>query len=182
VRASVLAATLDLLAEKGLEGMELPEVARRAAVHPSTVYRRWGTKARLAGEALLERARPLTPTPDTGSLETDLERLLVEGGALLRTPAVVALFEVLLSEGTDPSPEVLRARDRFWAAHLEEARAIIDRAVARAELPSGADPAALLELAIGPALLRALFMGRELSAADGKAIVARTLAALRSVP
>src|SRR5688572_33420223 len=79
VRSAVLEATLELLAERGYDGAEVPEVARRAGVHPTTVYRRWGTKSRLVGEALLERSRPLTPTPDTGSLRPDLGRLLVAG-------------------------------------------------------------------------------------------------------
>jgi AcrR family transcriptional regulator len=178
----VLAATLGLLDERGFEALELPEVARRAGVHATTVYRRWGSKARLVGEALLERGRQFSPTPDTGALRTDLERLLVEGGALLRTPAVVAMFEVLLSESANPSPEIARARDRFFAAHVEEARAIVDRAVARGELPPGTDPGALVELIIGPALLRALLLGLELGPPAAAEIVARAEAALRAPP
>src|SRR5688572_1649712 len=164
VRSSVLAATLELLTEHGYEGLELPEVARRAGVHPTTIYRRWSSKAQVVGEALLERSRPLSPTPDTGALRTDLERLLLDGAALVRTPPVRALFEVLLTGSTDPSTEVAAARDRFWAAHLEEARGIVERAVARSELPPGTDPAALVDLVIGPALLRLVLMGQHLDA------------------
>jgi AcrR family transcriptional regulator len=179
VRTAVLSATLELLEERGYDGTELPEIARRAGVHPTTVYRRWGTKARLVGEAMLERARPLSPTPDTGALRTDLERLLLDGAALVRTPQVRALFAVLLAESTDPSREVAEARDRFWAAHLEEARSVVERAVDRSELPAGTDPAALVDLVIGPALLRLLVMGRDLGPGDVRSIVARAVAALR---
>jgi AcrR family transcriptional regulator len=175
----VLAATLELLAEQGYDGAELPEVARRAGVHPTTVYRRWGTKATLVGEALLERAGTLSPTPDTGALRTDLERLLLDGAALVHTPSVRALFEVLLAQSTDPSAEVAAARDRFWAAHLSEARLIVERAVARSELPVGTDPAALVDLVIGPALLRLVFMGHDLGPSEVSEIVARAVAALR---
>jgi AcrR family transcriptional regulator len=180
VRAAVLQATLELLAERGYEGAEVPEVARRAGVHPTTVYRRWGTKSRLVGEALLERSRPLSPTPDTGSLRTDLERLLLEGAGLVRTPAVRALFEVLLAGSADPSTEVAAARDRFWAAHLEEARGIVARAVARSELPARTDPAALVDLVIGPALLHLVLMGQHLEPEDMSRIVDRAIAALRA--
>jgi AcrR family transcriptional regulator len=179
VRAAVLAATLELLAEQGYDGAELPEIARRAGVHPTTVYRRWGTKATLVGEALLERSRTLSPTPDTGALRTDLERLLLDGAALVHTPAVRALFEVLLAESTDPSAEVAAARDRFWAAHLDEAGVIVERAVGRSELPAGTDPAALVDLVIGPALLRLVMMGQDLGPSEVSAIVARAVAALR---
>jgi AcrR family transcriptional regulator len=179
VRSAVLAATLEVLAEQGYEAAELPEIARRAGVHPTTVYRRWGTKAQLVGEALLERATTLTPTPDTGALQTDLERLLLDGAALVHTPPVRALFEVLLADAIDPSAEVAAARDRFWATHLEEARGIVDRAVARSELPVGTDPAALVDLVIGPALLRLLMMGQTLDPTEVSAIAARAVAALR---
>lgn len=180
VRSAVLGATLDLLAERGYEGAELPGIARRAGVHPTTVYRRWGTKSQLVGEALLERSRPLGPTPDTGSLRSDLERLLLEGAGLVRTPPVRALFEVLLAESADPSTEVAAARDRFWAAHLDEARGIVERAVARSELPAGTDAAALVDLVIGPALLRLVLMGQDLQPVDMARIVDRAIAALRA--
>ena len=67
------------------------------------------------------------------------------------------------------SPEVAAARDRFWAAHLEEARGIVDRAVARGELPAGTDPAALIDLVIGPAVLRLRMMGQDLGTHRGVA-------------
>ncbi len=51
-------------------------------VHPTTVYRRWHTKSRLIGEAMLEAPAPLITTPDMGALETDLLQLLTEAAAL----------------------------------------------------------------------------------------------------
>ncbi|MDQ6774010.1 MAG: TetR/AcrR family transcriptional regulator [Candidatus Dormibacteraeota bacterium] len=175
----MLNATLELLAERGYERMELPEVARRAGIHVTSIYRRWGNKARLVGEALAERASPLLATPDTGALRTDLVHLLVEGGALLRTPPVRALFEVLLSQATSPSAEIARARNRLVAAHMEGARTIVDRAVARSELPAGTDPGVLVELVLGPALLRTMLMGLDVDAAAAAEIVTRAEAALR---
>jgi AcrR family transcriptional regulator len=179
VRSAVLGATLQVLAELGYEAAEFPEIARRAGVHPTTVYRRWGTKAQLVGEALIERAATLSPTPDTGALRTDLERLLLDGAALVHTPPVRALFEVLMAHSADLSTEVAAARDRFWAAHLEEARGIVDRAVARSELPPGTDPAALIDLVIGPALLRLLMMGQDIGPKEVSGIVTRAVVALR---
>lgn len=178
VREAVLQAALALLTERGYDAIELPEIARRAGVHPATVYRRWGGKSRVVGEAMLEHATaPLSPTPDTGALRSDLERLLVEGGALLRTPAVRALFELLTADGIRPTPETARARDRFWEMHRVEVTNIVDRAVARGELPAGTDPEALIELVIGPALVRLVMRGLPIDAAFARSAAARVAAA-----
>jgi hypothetical protein len=48
------------------------------------------------------------------------------------------------------------ARAQFWQSRFDLARNIIDRAVARGEVPVGADPAMVLELAIAPVHFRAL--------------------------
>lgn len=174
----MLRATLVLLAEVGYDAIELPEIARRAGVHPATVYRRWKSKARLVGEAMLEQqATPLSPTPDTGSFQADLEQLLREGAALMRSAPVRALFEVLMSDALEPSPEVACARDRFWEAHRAEAAKIVERAAARGELPAATDPEELLELLIGPALVRMIVSGRQVDAELARTVAARIVAA-----
>jgi hypothetical protein len=59
VRAAVLGATLVVLAERGFDGLELPEVAPRAGVNASTVYRRWGPGgARRRSAARARRSLP----------------------------------------------------------------------------------------------------------------------------
>ena len=99
----------------------------------------------------------------------------------MRAAVLSATLDVLAERGFEglELPEVARARDRFFAAHLEEARSIVERAVARSELPPGAEPHVLVELVIGPALLRTLFMGLDLGPPAARAIVARAEAALR---
>src|SRR5215212_9632406 len=109
VRQAVLAATSQLLDEAGYAGVEVPEVARLAGVHPTTIYRRWRTKERLVGDVLLERSEPLSPTPDTGSLAKDLRCLMRDGVALIRTPAVRGLFQVLLADSMDAASEIAAA-------------------------------------------------------------------------
>jgi AcrR family transcriptional regulator len=181
VRSAVLAATAELLVEGGYDLVGIPEVARRAGVHPTTIYRRWPTTAQLVGEALLERSQVLSPTPDTGSLEGDLARLVSDGADLIGSPAVRALFQVLLT-AADATPEIAVARDRFWTAHLVEARGIVERAVARSEIPARTDPAALVDLVVGPALLRLLLMGQELPQTEIEVLVRRAIASLRASP
>ena len=70
VRADVIAATLAELGERGYAALSLDSVARRAGVHKTTLYRRWGTREELVLEAMLERAGEHISVPDTGSCGT----------------------------------------------------------------------------------------------------------------
>ena len=65
------AAVVDLLAEGGLD-ISVADVARRAGVNPTSVYRRWGDRERLIMDAAVTRLLDSSPMPDTGSLRGDL--------------------------------------------------------------------------------------------------------------
>ena len=67
-----MAAALELLAERGLAGMSIEEVAARAGVGKATIYRRWSSKGALALDAFLAEFKQQQPLPDTGSLRGDL--------------------------------------------------------------------------------------------------------------
>jgi AcrR family transcriptional regulator len=178
----VLQATLEVLWTRGFESLELPEVARRAGVHASTIYRRWGSKSRLVGEAVLERGSPLRPTPDTGTLRGDLMRLVQDGTELLRTPPVRALFMVLLDDPGAQSAELEEARARLWQAHVSDLAAIVDRAVLRSELPASTDPESLADLVVAPAFFRAVVTGQDLGSGQAASIVEQALRATGARP
>src|SRR5450432_744304 len=69
---AILAATLELLAERGLDAMSIEEVAARAGVGKTTIYRRWPSKGLLALDAFVISFRAEQPLPDTGTLRGDL--------------------------------------------------------------------------------------------------------------
>lgn len=52
VDVRVLRETFGLLAEKGFRGLRIDEVARRAGVPKSTIYRRWPSLVDLAVDAV----------------------------------------------------------------------------------------------------------------------------------
>ena len=66
VRAAVLTAAGDALAEQGFDRLDLADVARRAGVGKTTVYRRWGTVAGLVADLLDDMADQSSPRSDTG--------------------------------------------------------------------------------------------------------------------
>lgn len=148
VRSAVVSAAQDVLAEAGLAEFAIGEVARRAGVHETSIYRRWGTRERLILEAMSQLSSELLPVPDTGSLRADLTALgqsLVDyadsplGQALLRTMA-----------STTDNTQTAEVRKEFWRTRYQECRAIIDRALARREVPETIDARLLLEVFIAP--------------------------------
>src|SRR3954465_14571895 len=70
---AVHSAALALLDEVGYEQLQLPDVAERAGVNKTTVYRRWPTKVALVADLLSVLMQTNVATPDTGSIQSDLE-------------------------------------------------------------------------------------------------------------
>jgi AcrR family transcriptional regulator len=169
-------ATLELLAERGYEGFEIPEAASRAGVHRTTVYRRWRTKSALVADTMLAHMAEQVPAPDTGALHTDLEQLLREVVAVLREPAVIETLraQVALSESDE---SVREARRRFWSSRFQRSGVIVERAIERGEVPPETDPRELQEMAIAPLYLRGLVTGDPIDDELIETSVRRTLAA-----
>lgn len=154
VREAVLAASLQLLAEVGPGRFSVAEVAKRAGVHETSIYRRWGNRERLALDAMTELSAELIVVPDTGTLRGDLSAL---GMALVRyfeTPLGMALVRVMAVSDDDESSSEVRAQ--FWATRYDECKPIIERAVARGELPEDIDGRFLIEVFAAPMHARVL--------------------------
>ncbi|MBK3644336.1 TetR/AcrR family transcriptional regulator [Streptomyces sp. MBT33] len=153
VRAAVLAATVDVLLEGGLDALSIGDIARRAGVHESSVYRRWGTRFNLALEAVLDRTRTEVPVPDTGALRTDLAALLQGTAAFVRTPLGELLLRLALRADM---AEYEGARERFWDHRFAAGSAVLTRAEERGELRPGLDHRLVFEALMGPLHMRLL--------------------------
>jgi AcrR family transcriptional regulator len=153
VRAAVLAATLDLLSQRGYEAMTTKDIASVAGVNEVTLFRRWGTKAAIVAEALQDYSATETPTPDTGTLQTDLLELLRGIITRIQTPLGKVIDQIVV--GHYPQPELEEVRRAYWRDRFNRAEALIQRAKDRSELPEEVDAHFLVEVAIGPILVRA---------------------------
>jgi AcrR family transcriptional regulator len=139
----VLAATVAELAERGYRAFRMDAVSAAAGVNKTTIYRRWPGKAPLVSAAVewMRRFVHDVPLPDTGSLEPDLVdafRRKVSFGARVEGRA----WARLLAEKHDPEvsaiiTDAVQERSEAWYA-------MVTRAVARGELPSGTDARLLL--------------------------------------
>ncbi len=155
MRAAVLAATLAELAEQGYAALTIENVARRAGVHKTTIYRRWEDCQRLVVDALTDHVAAEVPIPDTGAIETDLRehaRALVEW---LTSPIGRAIMAATLSDAAR-GPELADVKRRYFDDRFRRAEPVVARAIARGELPANTDPAELVKAVIAPIYLRVL--------------------------
>jgi AcrR family transcriptional regulator len=154
VRAAVLQAALEAMAEHGPGGVTISEIARRAGVHATSVQRRWGTAENVTLDAMLTRSQEQLPVPDTGTLRGDLIAFARLIATYLATPLGTALSRTLAVAEDDP--DMADGRLQFWRARYDIARVMISRAIERRELADGTDSQLALELLIAPLHFRAL--------------------------
>ncbi|WP_036510256.1 TetR/AcrR family transcriptional regulator [Nocardia aobensis] len=179
VRAAVLAAAVAELSERGYAAFTFENVARRAGVHKTTVYRRWPDRDALITDALSESVATKIPIPDTGSIEGDLRMLARSLAAWTSSPAGRAVLSVLVVDtaGSQQPPDVVRHvfRDR-----IRRSLPVIDRAIARNELPAGTDPAELVKALVAPIYLRVLITHENVDDRTAETATAVTLMAARA--
>ncbi len=153
-------ATIDVLFANGIDALSIREIAHRAGVHETSIYRRWGTKANLALDALLSKTGTEIPTADTGSLRDDLLALLRALATFISTPLGENLVRLALRQD-QPNPDT--TRERFWTDRFTRASVILDRAEARGELRPHIDRFRTLETLVAPLYLRLLLTREPLS-------------------
>jgi AcrR family transcriptional regulator len=171
---AAFAAALEELGERPFHAISFEVIAARSGVHRTTLYRRWGTPARLIGEALRAVAQVRIEVPDTGALDTDLRSLADAVAAVLRDPAGKATLLALLG-ATGASPEVAEVMREFWAARSEAIEPIVTRAVERGELSPGVEPAALFYALVAPLYFRALVVEQPITATVVRTAVSAAL-------
>ena len=154
VRAAVHRAVEELLAEGPAEALTIPAVAARADVHPTTVYRRWGSMAQLLADVATSRFSGDIVVPDSGSLADDLRRWVSDVATDLADPDALALMRATI--GSDPAGGCACVADR--TAQLD---AIIERERARGGQAPSVTRA--IDSLLGPLYYRALFTDQRVS-------------------
>jgi AcrR family transcriptional regulator len=154
---AILDATLELAGSVGLAGITMDAVAAHAGVSKATIYRRWSSKEALVLDAWMA-CFDEDAVPNNGSLREDL--LLIQrrakaseqGATLARVlPQMVAAARV--------NEELGRVYARFVADRRQRFKVVLERAVARRELPADADLDLVFDLLNGPLFYRTLLTG-----------------------
>lgn len=177
---TILRATIDLVAEHGVSGLTVDAVAARAGVGKATIYRHWGSRARLVHDAVSCMKDPLEE-PDTGSLRGDLISLVRQVVKYLRQDDTARVLPSLLDAAVrEPELAELRVESiRHRRSFFERA---VQRAVERGELPEDVETQLLIDLVVAPFFYRRLMALSQVRASDVEPVVDAVLRAFSGVP
>jgi AcrR family transcriptional regulator len=156
IQEAVHIATQALLNEVGRGEINVPMIAERAGVTPSTIYRRWGDLAQLLADVAAERLRPLAEPDDTGSLSGDLHAFVMQYAEEMASSVGRALLRDVLAEKESDFAAV-----RCCAYTTRHLQTLNSRALARGEAGFSVDEA--IDSLIAPICYRILFSNGETS-------------------
>jgi AcrR family transcriptional regulator len=156
VDQAILRAASELLSERGLDAMTIEDVAARAGVGKSSIYRRWPTKGTLALDAFLVDFLTQQPPVDNGTLEEDLrEALSLWSAAVVGTPTGRALVGLVAEAQIDE--DLARGWiERVMTPVRDQHRAMVIRAIERGEISAESDVDVIMDLLYGAAYHRLL--------------------------
>jgi len=146
VVSDVLRTTLEIIGEHGFAGLRIEDVAARAGVNKTTIYRRWPTR----GDLLIAALTSLSTQPasaETGRLECDLHATLMTATTMRSTSVGRGVVRALITERGDP--EVDRVVQVIKERHRAPARSVLERARQRGDLPRRVDVELLLDVLTG---------------------------------
>ena len=167
---AVLKATGEELAAMGYASLRIDDVAKRAGVNKTTVYRRWPTKIELVSDAIQFhlQEQDAAPFPETGSLRGDLLAYFEHLLESMQHPLYRGIL-LALNSHLDPTLDVLgkkmRAKNRQFRASL------IQRGIERGELPRTVDAELVADLVSSPILLSVLHHGETVTSSYIESVV-----------
>lgn len=136
--AAILEATRASLVDLGWSKLTMGDVATRAGVAKTTLYRRWAGKNELVVDAVAVLFDELE-LPDLGSLAADVEAVVLQFAALLERPETKTALMAVVAEST--RDQALRDRIRDSIVNRQK-RLVLqgrERAQERGELPAEPD-------------------------------------------
>lgn len=152
---NVLRTTFEVLAERGLDGLSVDEIARRSGVAKTTIYRHWPTRAALVVDACT-RIVAEQKAPDTGSLKGDLTAILIELAELLWSARWSSVLPSIV-DAAERDATLATVHAQIQAGHAAPLRAVLERGMKQGDIPSEPTVATLVPALLGPLFYRRWF-------------------------
>jgi len=153
-QAAVFEAAAALLVEKEPGSLNMTEIAERAGVAATSLYRRWGEVGILLLEVAVDQLNREHPLPDTGSLDGDLRAWAQRIAAALRSRRGFAFFKVIVASASRGGARN-SARVRAMEPRLKQIEAMLNRAHERGE--QALPVSEVLDHLLAPLYFHALF-------------------------
>jgi AcrR family transcriptional regulator len=155
---AILAAAIELIAQRGVPALRIGDVAERAGVGKAAIYRRYRSKDELVAAAVAALVSEIT-IPDTGSTRSDLHVLMRDAVKVYSGPVAAGAMPSLV-EAMSRNPELARAvREGFLAGRRAALKAVLERGVERGDLGPDLDLELALDVLGGPLFYRLLVTG-----------------------
>jgi AcrR family transcriptional regulator len=155
---AILAAALELIAERGVHGLRMDDVAERAGVGKAAIYRRYRSKEELVRATVGAMVSEIA-IPDSGTTREDLLALMRDAVAVYRDPVRGGAMPSLIGAMRE-DPELARAiREDVVAARRGALREVLARGVARGDLSADLDVELALDMLGGALFYRLLVTG-----------------------
>lgn len=164
---AILRATLELLAQRGYEGLTMEAIAECAGVGKATVYRRWSSKAQVLTAAVAGFVTG-NPLPDTGQVEADLLQLI--RGAVRNYQGLPGrIMPGLVAAMAQDAVLAHTFRAGFLADRHKALQAVLERGIQRGELRDDINVPLAVDFLGGALFFRLLISGGPLddALADG---------------
>jgi len=154
VRATVHRAVADLVTLRGYGNFTIGDVAVRAGVADSSIYRRWGTLESLTMDVAITWLTTNSPIPDTGTLAGDLRAYAAGVARDLNGPDGPAVLRLVIALSNAGEPGIA-AREQFLTERRRQLQEMLDRAESRGE--HRPETLAILDYILAPMYIRTLF-------------------------
>jgi AcrR family transcriptional regulator len=159
---AILSAALEVFVERGIDGASIEEIAERAKVARTTLYRRWSSKEELIARAIGEmRGNPEQRALSDGIPLAQLPRVLSDALAEMLTRPEFRKVAARLIGSVPDNPKLMEV---YWTNCMAPRRKIIAALLERARreglLRSDTDPELLMDLISGAVIHHALMRPR----------------------
>lgn len=180
ITVAIRNAVMNELAEVGYGRLSIEAVARRAGVGKTAVYRRWSNKLEMVLEIVSDVAGRAVPMPDTGSFAGDLQLLMMIVSKALQHRIASQIIPDLMAEASR-NPQIAATLQKALRTHQTAVGdKLVGQAVARGELPPGADPELAVDLILGPLYWRLAVARTPISDEYLERLTEAVMAALRA--
>lgn len=158
---AILDAALEMFIARGIAGLSIEQVAKRAGVGKPTLYRRWSTKEQLVADAIERRVRVELSWPAPEEIDaTDPYELVRRNITAAARTAAEPTFRALVAQiygSAVTHPELMRT---YWVHYIQPRRAVamalLQRAQALGSVAVDADLDVLIDMLAGAVTYRVL--------------------------